>query len=117
MKLFQNKALTLIEIIVSSLIFSAILTGFLSVVVSIRRLNREMFHRLQAINLARGVLEELCEEVREDTWDSGGLSVGLHDKGTVAILDQIDYSAKYSVSSGPGGEIRKVRLDIEWEER
>jgi len=108
---------TLLEILVSLLILSIVITGIMSVFIASRRYIVRSRHRLQAANLARQVLEGLYKDVRQDTWDTGGLSVGSSKNcGISCSLDNISCTCRYSVNNVSGYDYRKVDVTINWTE-
>jgi len=110
----KRKALTLVEILVSAVLFASVVAGFLSVIVSTKRLNARSTHRMQAVYAARQILESLYEDVREDQWDANGLTLG---NGTTVtkMVDGIIYTINYVVSDAPG-EVRQVDVNVTWQE-
>ncbi len=114
----RKNAFTLVEIIVGSLILTLIVASFLSVALSIQRLNRRSLYRLQAINVARQVLEGLYQEVRQDTWNtsSNGLRQGQNISGGSFIVDDINYTAQYNVQYIASNRLARVDLTVQWQE-
>ena len=82
----QKYGLTLIEVIISSLILSitvgSILYLFSTQEVVVARTGR----RVEAMNFARQTIEQLKNEVRNDTWLVGTLSAGTHTIASEAFL-------------------------------
>lgn len=111
----KSKALTLTEILVSSIIFASVVAGFLSVIVSTRRLNIRSVQRVQAINVAREVLEDFYDEVRAWDWDSGNLQNNANATDYASdTIGGVTYTVDYQVdaSDGIGGDGRGRLVDI-----
>jgi len=107
----MRKSFTIIEVLVSSILFAAVVAGFLSVVASVRHLNARSRQRIIATNVARQVLEDLYEAVRQDTWGSGNLTDGAHNNFLTRTINGITYTVDYNVISNPDG-IRGKQVDI-----
>jgi len=105
----MRKFFTLLEILVAAFIVMVIFAAIMAVFVNIRGIARFAEDIFEAALLAESNLNNLFSEVREDTWDSGALSLGSHDLGSVE-----DYSLSYDVESVPGQDYRKVTFSISW---
>jgi len=111
----RTKGFTLLEIIVSLLILSLVIAGTMSAFTASRRYIKRAQHRLQATNIARGILEDLYREVRQDTWDTGRLRNGYSETNTVTI-DNITYTSNLTVSDVSGHQYRQVTVNVTWTE-
>lgn len=72
--------------------------------------------RLQAVNLARQVLEELYNEVRQDTWGDTATNRLWYDHSGSASIDGVVYSWTVNVSNVTGRDYRRVNVTINWTE-
>ena len=106
---------TLLEILVSLLILSIVITGIISVFISSKRYTVRSRHRLQATSLARQILADLYKEVRQDTWDTGRLRGNYSEQGTIYI-DPITYTWNLTVSNVTGYDYRRVTVNVTWNE-
>lgn len=65
-----KKGLTLLEILISTLIFALIVTSLVNLFVAAKRLTQHTRSRIQAAELGRLFLDPLQMDVRQDTWDN-----------------------------------------------
>ena len=108
-----KKTATLMEVLVGSVLLVSIFATLLVTFVSVRRYIRRANRRLVAVNGSRGVLNSLYFQVAENWDDSGGgLTVGLHDSGSV-IIDNENYSASYYVYD-TSGDYRRVDVSVNY---
>ncbi len=80
-----------------------------------------------AFNFARGLMERLPEQVRQDTWTQPNLPLSLSSPGPQNITSPVNgqtYSAAYQVNNGSGAALdvnadgqedyRKVTMTVTW---
>ncbi|RKY44884.1 MAG: hypothetical protein DRP80_00815 [Candidatus Omnitrophota bacterium] len=110
----SKKSLTFLEILVSALILATALGGVLASFVSVRKAVLRSDKRLAAFNIARGILEDLYKEVREDTWDTGRLNPGYTENGTIQLPpENITYNWDYAVNPVGGRDYyRQVIVNV-----
>ncbi len=93
-------------LIILALIFGGIIATFVGVKRYISRATR----RVVSTNLDRQVLNSLYQDVRADTWDTGGLSTGVHNVAN-ATIDNFGYGTvipnTYTVQNVTIGAINK----------
>ena len=117
-----KKSFSLVEVLISSLLFASIVAGFLSVGVSIQRLNRRSLHRVAAYQVAQKYLEQLYDDVRQDQWAGGNdLSVGNHGPIAENILNIIPCQVSWQVNgmnnaAFNNSRCRQVVLTVSWQE-
>jgi type II secretory pathway pseudopilin PulG len=116
-----KKTFTLTEIIVGSIILASIFGGLVASFVATRRYVNRANTRLISANLARSVLNGLYNEVRQDTYDTGGLSVGTHNNVINVSIDNHQYTGDYEVSSidingdgTPDRDYRRVIITVNY---
>jgi len=119
--MYNKKGFTLVEIIVSSVIFAIAVIGLLSVFVSG---NNQIIHireRMTSAELGKFFLDPLQVYVRQDTWDSILLGNELR-LGTRAgvlspqIINNRSFSETHTVDPMAGTDIRRVITTIFWTE-
>ncbi|RLJ09806.1 MAG: hypothetical protein DRP15_02350 [Candidatus Aenigmatarchaeota archaeon] len=109
-----KKSLTLLEILVSALLVATALAGILASFVSVRKAVLRGNKRLAAFNIARGILEGLYKEVREDTWNTGRLSDSHTESGNISLPpENITYNWDYVVNSRRGHDYRRVIVRVQ----
>jgi type II secretory pathway pseudopilin PulG len=120
MNIKKQKSFTLMEIIVSSLIFVVVFGGLLTSFLKVRDYIRHANQRSVATDLSRSKSRDLQRDVRADSWDTGNLSATTHSLGSLKI-DNITYddpsasgSNKYEVSTDSTYNYRKVDITIHY---
>ena len=111
--------LSLVEVLVSMMIFALIAGGLSNLFVSTRAITLFHRHRIVAAELGRYFLDPLQMQVRQDQWGSNCLSTpGTNTNcNTAAVsIDGTDYTPEYVKSQIAGTEIRRLRLTIRWSE-
>ena len=102
-------------------------TGIFASFLTAKRYVNRSTRRILALNFARQKLEELRTEVRQDTWDSGGLKVTGSGVWTPADGETLPgdfgsiwqgkrYYSVEAVTSPVGTKYRKVTVKITWSE-
>lgn len=109
----NKKSLTLTEILVSAFIIATTFAAIIAVFVNIRGLTRSLEKNYNATLLATSNLNNLWLSVREDTWDSGNLSVGTYNLGSVTV-GGVTYNLSYTVNSVSGKDYRQVDFKVSW---
>jgi Tfp pilus assembly protein PilW len=110
--------LTLLEIVVATVILALVLVGLLNVFTVGKRYVLHSRSVMVAAELGRYFLDPLQNDVREDTWNNptNNLSVKSYNGASISIQN-INFTPQYHVydvglnSTSP---IRKVRVDIVW---
>ena len=119
-----KKGVSLVEVVLSSLIFSITAVGMVSTLSSMRQSSNVSERELQAAYYGRQLLDELRGRVDQSTWDSSWYLTcdnAIHDwpvnMGTtnIAFFDDFDGYAKYRCENIPPG-LRQVTLNILWDE-
>lgn len=72
----MKKTLTFLEVLVAGVVLVLSVLGILGMLNYGRRQIIHTQRRVVILNVARNTLEELSNEVRIDTWNTGNLSVG-----------------------------------------
>jgi len=112
----NKKALTLLEIIVSTVILALVMTGLVNVFVAGKRLLKHVQFRMAAGEMGRKFIDPLQVYVRQDTWNTNCFSTG--NISNCAISTSIaPYNATYTISANPSdSDIRNVTVNISWSE-
>jgi prepilin-type N-terminal cleavage/methylation domain-containing protein len=111
----KNSGLTLVEILVSMLIFALIMGGLANLFFATKRLTFHQRYRLVASELGRFYLDFLHKDVRQDEWGSNCLGSGAGCSGD-EVVDGMTYSPTFVFNDLLGGRVRKIRLTINWTE-
>ena len=125
----KEAGLTLVEILISMLIFALIMGGLANLFVATKRHILHAHSRMVASELGRYFLDRLQLHVRQDTWDTSSnyLNIGEYrspnnpcsDYDSASWLEEpqlnnISYFSAQKVEDKDG--LRKVKLIICWEE-
>ena len=117
----NEKGLTLVEIIVSTLLISIIAAGSFAAFVGTRQLFNYTRHRLQAFNFAKETYDRLRSnygytdsQVNEGAHSDPESEIGTVIRGEMSDL-YTDFT--YSVTEEPTGGYKEVEITITWSER
>jgi len=108
----NKKALTLLEIIISVMILSLVVTGLVNVFVAGKRFIQHSRFRMGAVEIGKQFVDPLQDYVRQDTWDTacfGNNSLENATNGT--------YKAAYLISNlSNNTTLKRVKTTIYWTE-
>jgi len=122
----NKKGLTLLEIIISIIIFSLVVLGLTNVFVAGKRYIQHNRLRMGGGELGKYFFDPVQNTVREDIWSTTS-PLGTGDNSTLetnAMLGGIFYSVNYEIlpdyfdsnSNSQIPNLTKVRSQITWEE-
>lgn len=114
----KKKGFTLIEIIVSVMVLSLVLTGLAGIIISGKRWVLHSSARTAGTELGAAFLEPLMQGVREDLWGSTCVSTADQtgcDTSTQNI-NGIPYTPSYDKSNVTGTDLRRVKITLVWTE-
>lgn len=119
----KKKGFTLLEIIVATMIFAAVISGLTATFISTKRHLLHTKSNIQAAEIARGQLDMLNAYVRQDTWDTAAnsLTAGRYPSSgnySVAAMDNsnVSYEYNYTVRDMDINELRRVDITVTWNE-
>lgn len=123
----NKKAITLIEIVVSTVILALVMLGLSNLFVAGRRYIVHSRARMTGGELGKLFLDYLQMSVREDTWAVAGNALQQGTRACAAqpncpapaerTLNGIAYDAQYTINGdNPINNINRVRVDITWRE-
>ena len=92
----SNHGFTLLEVMVSMMILVLVVAGTFAVCTAGERFVREAMHRSEALDFARQAMEQLRDEVRASTWDSGNPSDPLSPGDHVLVLPAGEFRDRWS---------------------
>jgi type II secretory pathway pseudopilin PulG len=103
-----KKNFTLLEVIIATLILMMSFGSLLASFVAVRKYVGRTHYRLTAVNLIRGVMEDLYNDVRADSvnWVPG--NKGLPDVN----LDGTNYTRSFNVSKVSGYDYLQVDVTV-----
>jgi type II secretory pathway pseudopilin PulG len=111
----DKKALTLIESLIAVILIVVIFAALASLFVAGKRYIIHAHSRMAAGELGRVFLDPLQMQVRQDTWDSTCLGGSTCPPANQTIND-INYNATYNTSNISGTDLRRVTVNILWQE-
>lgn len=111
-----ERGFTLVEIIVALMVILVAATGVLASFIAAKRYTVRANHRIIAMNLARQKLEMLRAQMRQDTWDSGNLSIGNYNESLSSESRLTNATRGYQVQAVSDKEYRRVIMNITWDE-
>jgi len=124
----KKSGFTLVEILVSAVIFALLIVGLLSVFASGNRLMTHARERITGTELGRFFIDPMQMDVRQDTWNSNSLDLSASPVAlTSQEVNNRDFSANYTVADGnslgvnydsalAGTDLRRVTTKIIWTE-
>ncbi len=116
----NKKAVTLFEIIISTLIFVLVMAGLVNVFISSKRYLMHAHSRVIVSELGKNFLDSLQRDVRQDTISGAGNNCLFKSSGCPAAqsLNGITYTPTYNFSNIAIGSVnlRKARVVINWNE-
>lgn len=119
-KIFSKDGFTMVEIIISALIFALAAAGIFATVSVLNQPVAETSDEVSAAFLGKQVLEDLRKQVGESTWDSGTLNpiggngYGVYYSPSPIEIDGVNYSWSYVVTQDPNTGARNVDLTVTW---
>lgn len=114
----NKKGLTLLEIIVSTVILAAIITGLVSAFIGGKKLIQHFRLRMAGGEIGRKFLDPLQAYVRQDTWDAScfGTTKVIANCPNVPTTSS-PYTAAYSISDlAADANIKRVKVTVSWNE-
>ncbi len=117
MNMDKHSGFTLVEIIVSMVVFALIVIGLSSVFISASKLIVHNRERMTSAQLGKFFLDPLQADVRYDTWDqsSNELRVGSRS-GAGQTINNRNFSEAHVVSIVSGTDLRRAVSTISWTE-
>lgn len=129
MKADSSRGFSLLEIVIAMLILSVVVAGIFSLFITSTKFINEAGHRLQAINYARMVAENLKVYVSADPDTPSGagtaLGNGTHDNYTDsgitllprdAIVGATGQACTYRVEEIGTSGMKRVTITVSWNE-
>jgi hypothetical protein len=112
LKLMNNQAFaSILEVIVSSIIFMTAAVGFFSAVSMLRPQAADSTQKLAALYVGKRVMDDLRSQVYGNLWNhpSSGLRPGVLFTQTIGV-----YTVNYIVTNVPGMPLRRLDMNIQF---
>jgi len=106
----RKKAVTLVEVVVSSIILVSIFSGLIASFLSVRKLISRSGRRASSTSVARTMMDSMLADVNAVSWDSGNLASGDTGSGTLTIDGQT-YNYNHTTSA-TAYQYRSVSLNV-----
>lgn len=117
MKNMRTSGFTIIEVIVSTVIFTIVAAGLYASVSSLRKPAGDTTKTMNAALIGKNVLEDLRSRISASDWDSGGPLDPANSPYTLTpvILDGITYTPSYIVNATDPSGARRVDVTVTWD--
>ena len=112
---YNSAGFTLVEVIVALVILVSTAAGIFASFIAAQGYSANAKRRIVAVNFARQKLEELRPEVRQDTWNTGGLKITAWTPYEPLPATLPGDGRRYQVESVPGVNYRKVTVEIKYD--
>jgi prepilin-type N-terminal cleavage/methylation domain-containing protein len=115
----KKKGFSLVEVMVAAVLFSLLMLGMFSVFVSASKHITHARERMTSSQLGEFFIDPLQIYVRQDTWDSNGLSLGS-SAGVTQNINNRNFTEVHAVADGTtdsalaGTDLRRVTSTISW---
>lgn len=111
----NKKALSLLEIIISTVILALVVTGLINVFVAGKGFIRHSRYRMSAVEMGKKFIDPLQAHVRQDTWSAGNNPLANNSLANSTIGD---YTASYDITdlNPPDNTLKKVKVTVSWNE-
>jgi len=108
----NKKALSLLEIIISTVILALVVTGLVNVFVASKGFIRHSRLRMSAAEMGKKFIDPLQAHVREDEWSTNLFGTNSYANQTSA---DGNYTASYNITD-LDSTIKKVKVTVTWNE-
>jgi len=115
-RLRKQTGFTMVEIMVSILIFSLSIAGLLSAISSLNRPAVESFEEVQATYIGKQILEQLKHGIDAATWNEEDATLAITTVPITASIPHqgINFDTSYTIEADTFGG-RWVTLTINWD--
>ena len=112
----NNGFASLVEVIVTAIIFTIAAAGILTTISALRPHSSESVRRLEAAYIGKSIIDELREAVDAETWNEAG-----SDLATGVVTDSTSfppYTVTYRIEEVPGtsGTLRQLFMNVTYPE-
>lgn len=115
--MLKNKALSLLEILVSVVILALLILGMINLFVSGKRYILHSRWRMSGGEIGKFFLNPLQMDVRQDTWGNNCLSGNITRCPANQTIEGRTYAPTYTITPDtPIQNINRVRLELRWNE-
>ena len=111
----EEKALTLLETLVSTVILVLIVSGLLSLFVAGKKHITHSRSRMTAAELSRTFVDSLSNQVNQTEWGSNCLSSGSCNAFNTSLnFSPILYNSSIDTTAVAGTSLRRAIITIKW---
>lgn len=97
---------SIVEVIVTAVVFVIAVAGILSTVAMFRPQGKEASQKIEAAYVGKGIIDDLRQQVNAEDWDTGNLIAGTYST-TVGI-----YTVNYTITDEPSLGLRHLAMNI-----
>ena len=99
---------SIVEIVVTTIVFVIAAAGILSTMIMFRPLGKEASLKVEAAYIGRGIIDDLRQQVNAEDWNDPGSSLA---PGTYTTTIGI-YTIDYEITDEPNLGYRKLTMNI-----
>ena len=109
LRLNKKGAISLVEVIVTSVIFAIAVFGIYTTISSTQKISNESTKKLEAAHIGKAAMEDLRRQVASTNWGPGSnFEVGTHTYGSAPA----GYTVTYTVTDDPNYPVRRLDMTI-----
>lgn len=111
---YKPKGFTLVEILVSTAIFSMVMLGMISVFTAAKGRLIHARQRMTSSQLGKFFIDPLQADVRFEDWATGIFAAGKTPE--TEKINNTDFTATYAITDVSGTSLKRVATTISWTE-
>ncbi|PIQ87843.1 MAG: hypothetical protein COV73_01965 [Candidatus Omnitrophica bacterium CG11_big_fil_rev_8_21_14_0_20_43_6] len=111
----KKSGFTLIEILVSAVIFALVMAGLLGVFASGNRILMHTRERIIGAELGKFFIDPMQVNVRQDQWTATNPLL-ISGAPTIESINNQDFTYGYTTGAVAGTDLRRVTTTINWDE-
>lgn len=108
----NNGFASIVEVIVTSIIFVIAVAGILTTMSMLRPAGEESAKKLEAAYIAKQELERLRGQIDASTWDNASFNYLPGTYSKVVVGDTGNYTVNWIVSNVPNLNLRQVNMTV-----
>lgn len=104
---------SVVEVIVTSVIFILAAAGILTTISMLRPQGEESARKLQAAYIGKGIIDDLRSQIDARTWNDSGGNFAVGTPYTINSIDGV-YNVTYFFEDVPGLGLRKLTMNVDF---
>jgi len=106
----KNGFASIVEIIVTAIVFVIAAAGILSTMVMFRPQGQEASKKMEAAYIGKGIIDDLRQQVSAEDWFNAGSPLEV---GTTSFMVD-NYNVTYTITDPVVGDYRKLEMNVTW---